>query len=85
MQNPSTKETLIEKYRTVLDCMNQNGLEISLLYVKERKLFVKATSPNQESADQVWDEIQIMSPNNRDLVADISVRVTAKKSIAASH
>ncbi len=75
-QTPSAQqrfEALKQKYQTVLNTIEQQGVQLQNLHVENDKLFIKGTAPSDEAKNKVWDQIKLIDPNASDITADISV------------
>lgn len=66
-------EDLKNKYRTVLNVIDQKGVRLQNLHVENDKLFIRGVAPSEEVKNEVWDQIKLADPNYGDLTADISV------------
>ena len=64
---------LKEKYQTVLTTADQQHVQFQNLHVQDNKLFIKGTAPTEEAKNKFWDQVKLVSPNQDDITADISV------------
>ena len=64
---------LEEKYKSVMDTAQANGVQISSMTSQDNKLIIKGTAPSTEAANSVWDEIKRVNPSMNDIVALFSV------------
>lgn len=66
---------LTDKYQSLIDIANQNG--VSGLQVQEENnvLHITGTAPNEQVKQQMWDEYNRIDPDMRsgDLVLDVNV------------
>jgi nucleoid-associated protein YgaU len=78
-------ENLKTKYISVLNIMDQKGVQLQNLHVENDKLFIRGISPSEEVNNQVWDQIKLVDPSYSDLTADLSVSESAPKSADRSE
>jgi nucleoid-associated protein YgaU len=64
---------LKQKYQSVLNTMNQQGVQIKSVQVENGKLVVRGEAPSAEVKNKVWDQIKLVDAAHTDLAADISV------------
>ncbi len=64
---------LKQKYQTVLTTADQQHVQFQNLHVEDNKLFIKGTAPTEEAKSKFWDQVKLVSPNQDDITADISV------------
>jgi nucleoid-associated protein YgaU len=64
---------LKQKYQTVLTTADQQQVQFQNLHVQDNKLFIKGTAPTEEAKSKFWDQVKLVSPNQDDITADISV------------
>ena len=43
------------------------------LHVQDNKLFSRGVAPSEEAKNKFWDQIKLVSPNQDDITADITV------------
>src|SRR2546423_1209346 len=72
-------EDLKLKYTSVLNIMDQRGVQLQNLHVENDKLFIRGISPSEEVNNQVWDQIKLVDPSYSDLTADLSVVESAQQ------
>src|SRR5215210_92979 len=78
-------EQLKMKYTSVLNIMEQKGVQLQSLHVENDKLFIRGISPSEEVNNQVWDQIKLVDPSYSDLTADLKVSESASKSVEQSE
>ncbi len=66
-------DTLKQKYQSVLNTADQQRIQFQNLHVEDNKLFIKGTAPSEEAKSKFWDQVKLISPNQDDINADISV------------
>lgn len=75
-QQPNAQErfnTLKNKYQTVLNTADQQHIQFENLHVQDDKLFIKGVAPSEDAKNKFWDQIKLVSPNQDDINANISV------------
>jgi nucleoid-associated protein YgaU len=70
-------EDLKLKYTSVLNIMDQKGVQLQNLHVENDKLFIRGISPSEEVNNQVWEQIKLVDPSYSDLTADLKVSESA--------
>ena len=64
---------LKQKFQTVLTTADQQHVQFQNLHVQDDKLFIKGTAPTEEAKSKFWEQIKLVSPNQDDITADITV------------
>ncbi|MBD0369572.1 MAG: LysM peptidoglycan-binding domain-containing protein [Pyrinomonadaceae bacterium] len=72
-------EDLKNKYRSVLNFIDQNGVRVQNLHVQDDKLFIRGVSPSDEVSNQVWDQIKLVDPNYQDITVEFTVEPQAQQ------
>src|SRR4026207_2399495 len=75
--------TLKQKYQSVLNAADQEKIQFQNLHVQDNKLFIKGIAPSEEAKNKFWDQIKLVSPNQDDITADISVDTSRAMGAAA--
>lgn len=75
-------EQLKSKYRSVLNFMESEKVQVRNIHLQDDKLFIRATAPSQELKHKVWDQIKLVDPNSADLIADIQAPMAAAAAAA---
>jgi len=73
---------LKQKYQSVLNAIEQQGVRLQNLHVENDKLFIRGTAPSEQAKDAVWDQIKLVDPNYSDLAADITVEAPQQRAAA---
>ena len=73
---------LKQKYQSVLNAIEQQGVRLQNLHVENDKLFIRGTAPSEEAKNAVWDQIKLVDPNYSDLTADITVEAPQQRAAA---
>jgi LysM repeat protein len=66
-------EELKNKYRSVLDTIQQKGVRLTHVHVQDNKLFIQGAAPSQEIKNEVWNQIKAVDPSFSDLSCDLTV------------
>jgi len=74
---------LKQKYQTVLTTADNERIQFLNLHVQDNKLFIRAVAPSEEAKNKFWDQIKLVSPNQDDITADISVDTSRAMGAAA--
>jgi len=75
-QQPNAQQrfnTLKSKYQTVLNTADQQHIQFENLHVQDDKLFIKAVAPSEDAKNKFWDQIKLVSPDQGDINANITV------------
>jgi nucleoid-associated protein YgaU len=66
---------LTEKYQSLVDTANQQGVSDLSVQEQDNVLYVSGTAPSEEAKQKVWDEYTRIDPDMRagDLVLNITV------------
>jgi nucleoid-associated protein YgaU len=72
-------ESLKDKYRSVLNQMDQKGVRLQNLHVDNDKLFIRGVTPSEEVSNQVWDQIKLVDPNYQDITVEFTVDPNAQQ------
>ena len=66
-------EELKTKYRSALESMQQQGVQISQISLQGNKLFVQGVAPSEEAKNAVWNQIKAVDSSYSDLTCDLNV------------
>src|SRR5437879_6863414 len=66
--------SLKQKYASVLNIIQQQGVRLAHMHVQDGKLFLQGEAPSQEAKNKVWDQIKLVDPQYSDLTADFNVQ-----------
>ena len=77
-------DELRQKYVSVLNFADQQHVQFQNLHVEDNKLFVRATVPSQDVANQIWDQVKLVNPNLDDITLDLQVVEQKTQSAAAT-
>ena len=65
-------ERLKLKYQSVLNKIQQSGVQLQNLHVEQGKLVIRGHAKTKPAADEVWNQIKLVDPNYvADLMAEI--------------
>ena len=85
LKQPGAEEKfsrLKQKYQTVLNAMDQQGVQLHNLHVEGDKLVIRGTAPSDQVKNAIWDQIKLVNPNADDITADISVSAQSAQGAA---
>ena len=75
---------LKQKYASVLNFMNQQGVRLSHEHIQDNKLFLQGTCASEEIKNKVWDQIKLVNPSADDITCDLTVDASAAPKAAAA-
>jgi LysM repeat protein len=78
-QTDQRLEQLKQKYASVLNLIQQQGVVLQHVHVQDNKLFIQGQAPSEEIKNKVWDQIKLVDPSFSDLTADITVDPNAQR------
>jgi LysM repeat protein len=73
---------LKQKYQSVLNAIEQQGVRLQNLHIENDKLFIRGTAPSEQAKNAVWDQIKLVDQNYSDLTADITVEAPQQRAAA---
>ena len=77
-------DQLKAKYQSVLNLMNQLGVQLQNLHVQDNKLVIRGQAQTKSISNKIWDQIKLVNQNyTQDLMAEINY-VTDDLSAAAA-
>jgi hypothetical protein len=62
-------EQLKNKYKSVLEFINQSGVHLTHLHVQDNKLFVQGAASSEQVKNEVWNHIKAVDSTYTDSVA----------------
>ena len=71
-------EQLKQKYKSVLDKLQQEGAQVQNLNLEGSQLHLKAIVVSEASKNRIWDAIKAVDPTFADLKHDIEARQGAQ-------
>jgi LysM repeat protein len=86
MRQPGAEDKfnrLKQKYQTVLNTIDRQGVQLQNLHVEGDKLVIRGTAPSDQVKNAIWDQIKLVDPNVSDLMADITVSQSRAQAAAA--
>jgi LysM repeat protein len=66
-------EELKNKYRSVLDAIQQKGVRLTHVHVQDNKLFIQGAAPSEEIKNEIWNQIKAVDPSYSDLTCDLTI------------
>lgn len=82
--NEQKLEQLKQKYASVLNIIQQQGVRLEHVHIQDNKLFIQGQAPSEEVKNKVWDQIKLVDSSYSDLTADITVDPNAPQASTAS-
>ena len=77
-------EQMKQKYASVLNVINQNGVRLSHMHIQDGKLFLQGAAGSEQIKNRVWDEIKKVNPAANDITCDLTVDPSAAPVAAAA-
>src|SRR5262245_28561066 len=78
-------EQLKSKYQSVLNLMNQLGVQLQNLHVQDNKLVLRGLAKTKADSNKVWDQIKLVDKSyQQDIMAEISYASEAVASAATA-
>jgi nucleoid-associated protein YgaU len=78
-------EQLKSKYQSVLNLMNQLGVQLLNLHIQDNKLVLRGRAKTNADSNKVWDQIKLVDKNyQQDLAAEITYATEATATSAAA-
>src|ERR1700759_1502198 len=66
-------EELKNKYKSVLDIIQQKGVRLAHLHVQDNKLFMQGAAPSEQAKNDVWNQIKAVDSSYGDLTCDLTI------------
>lgn len=66
-------EQLKNKYNSVLTLIQQKGVKLEHLDVRENKLFMQGAAPSEQIKNDVWNQIKSVDSSYSDLTCDLRI------------
>src|SRR3990170_7433681 len=76
-------QQLKSKYRSVLNFLNTQDVQLQNVHLQDNKLFIRGSAPSQDIKNRVWDQIKLVDPGHADLIADIQAPAVAAAAVGA--
>jgi LysM repeat protein len=77
-------EQMKQKYASVLNVINSNGVKLSHMHIQDDKLFLQGAAGSEAIKNRVWDEVKKVNPSLNDITVDLTVDPTAAPAPAAA-
>jgi LysM repeat protein len=74
---------LKQKYASVLNLIQQKGVQLSHLHVQDNKLVIQGTAPSEAVKNEIWNQIKLVDPTFSDLSCQIDAPAGAPAAAAA--
>jgi len=66
-------EQMKQKYASVLNVINQNGVRLTHMHIQDRKFFLQGAAGSEAIKNRVWDELKRVNPSLDDVTLDLTV------------
>src|ERR1700751_1359827 len=66
-------EQMKQKYASVLNVINQNGVKLSHMHIQDDRLFLQGAAGSEAIKNRVWDEVKRVNPSLNDITVDLTV------------
>jgi hypothetical protein len=66
-------EQMKQKYASVLNVINQNGVRLSHMHIQDNKFFLQGAAGSEAIKNRVWDEVKRVNPSLNDITVDLTV------------
>jgi nucleoid-associated protein YgaU len=66
-------EQMKQKYASVLNLINQNGVRLSHMHIQDGKFFLQGAAGSEAIKNRVWDELKKVNPSLNDVTLDLTV------------
>jgi len=66
-------EQMKQKYASVLNVINSNGVKLSHMHIQDNKLFLQGAAGSEAIKNRVWDEVKKVNPSLNDITVDLTV------------
>jgi hypothetical protein len=72
-QNNQDYDRLQQKYKPVLNLMEQLQVKVQNINMEGTKLLIRGVAPSAEIKNRIWDQVKLIDSGFSDLICDISV------------
>jgi len=66
-------EQMKQKYASVLNLINQNGVRLSHMHIQDGKFFLQGAAGSEAIKNRVWDELKKVNPSQDDVTLELTV------------
>jgi hypothetical protein len=66
-------EQMKQKYASVLNAINRNGVRLSHMHIQDGKFFLQGAAGSEAVKNRVWDELKKVNPSLDDVTLDLAV------------
>jgi len=66
-------EQMKQKYASVLNVINQNGVRLSHMHIQDDRFFLQGAAGSEAVKNRVWDEVKRVNPSLNDITVDLTV------------
>jgi nucleoid-associated protein YgaU len=66
-------QQLKQKYASVLNSINQSGVQLSHVHIQDDKLYIEGACGSEAIKNKIWDQVKLVDPTFGDLTLNLSV------------
>jgi nucleoid-associated protein YgaU len=66
-------DQLKQKYASVLNLINQSGVQLSHVHIQDDKLYIEGAAGTEAIKNRIWDQVKVINPNLSDITLNLSV------------
>lgn len=66
-------EQLKQKYASVLNSINQNGVRLTHVHIQDNKLYIEGACGSEAIKNKIWDQVKLVDPAYSDLTLNLTV------------
>jgi nucleoid-associated protein YgaU len=66
-------EQLKQKYASVLNFINQQGVKLTHVHIQDNKLYIEGAAASEAIKNKVWDQVKLVDPSFGDITVNVSV------------
>lgn len=66
-------EQMKQKYASVLNFINQQGVRLAHVHIQDNKLYIEGACGTEVIKNKIWDQVKLVDPSFSDLTLNLSV------------
>lgn len=66
-------EQLKQKYASVLNLINQQGVKLTHVHIQDNKLYVEGAGGSEAINNRIWDQVKLVDNSLSDITLNLSV------------
>src|SRR5271166_4596160 len=71
-------EQLKQKYASVLNLINQQGVRLTHVHIQDDKLYIEGATGTEAIKNRIWDQVKLVDPS----LSDVTLNLTVDPSLA---